>query len=1244
MKIINKLIKIVVFSFLIFSSSLYSQAIVVDPVGENSSTDSLEELIENVLISGGCATVNNFKSSSNNGSFKSYGYFTNTNKGFPFENGIILSTGSAKTAEGPNNTEGVSGGEMDDGWGGDTDIETILDTRFSDKMVTQNATYVQFDFIPKNKNVSFNYIFASEEWESGGFECPQSTDNVQDGFAFLIKGPGILPDIEFQGKTNEWKNIALIPETTVPVSIGTIYNYNLCIPQAAYSQYYKSNSPIGGTAAEESAIQFSAQTTVLKVDMVVVPDKLYTLKLVIADRGDTQYDSAVFLEAGSFNLGIDIGDDFTVLGGNALCEGDVLTLDSKQDPSMGAFQWKKLVGSDFENMPGENGTSYEVSESGTYKLEIEISSNCFMEGEIIVEFADKPAAPAFVTDYIACDPDNDGQYSFNLSTKDAEILNGQSTEDFQVRYFPDEAALIADTGELSAANYINSSSQETIWARIENKQAIYCYDTVSFKLVLYESALPRSSSEITPLVFCDNTAVGSVTDGKIFFDLTQRSSEILNGQNTGFSLEFYTDALMTALSRIVDPVNFENTVVGGQTIYVKMVNDLTTTCSSDISFVISVEEVPIVPVLSTINQCDNDGVNDKMYSFNFGDLKNTEVLNGQSASVFDITYYTSEVAANTLGLSISGNYTNTLASEIIWVRIHNRDKTDCFVVSSFLLNVYPMAYPKASEDILALAYCDNLSSGSDSDGKITFDLTEKATEVLNGQEADFSLSYYTDVTFSTASQILTPETYTNSTIGSEIIYVKMSGAFVNCEATTSFEVVVNPLPVVNDIVVLKQCDNDSDGISDFNLEEANSILSANYQNELFYYYLEKSAAEQDVSAITNTTIFTSGIATVWARVVSEDNCYRIAQVDLIVSVTSALDSFFVEYEQCDDALDGDNTNGVSTFDFSDVENQILTGGYFPVGQQPIISFYENETNALAEKNKIEDIVNYRNTGSPNEQDIYVRVDSGLNNHCIGFGPHVKLIVNKVPEVSIDKQGVVCLNDLPTPVWVHNIDPLLSYKWTDEDGIFLGTGSSIEINNGGDYTVVAIDAKGCESSPKTITMMVSEKAILTLAAITVSGTSKNSSISIDVSILGDGEYEYTLNEIDGDYQDEPYFGNVTPGIHMLYVRDKNLCGIAQIEVSVLGFPKFFTPNNDGFNDYWNIKGLRKNMYSKATVSVFDRFGKLLKTFDDSDIGWDGSFNGYSVPSSDYWYVITLIDLKGESKIVKGNFSLIRRKNE
>ena len=108
------------------------------------------------------------------------------------------------------------------------------------------------------------------------------------------------------------------------------------------------------------------------------------------------------------------------------------------------------------------------------------------------------------------------------------------------------------------------------------------------------------------------------------------------------------------------------------------------------------------------------------------------------------------------------------------------------------------------------------------------------------------------------------------------------------------------------------------------------------------------------------------------------------------------------------------------------------------------------------------------------------------------------------------------------------------------------------------------------------------------------------------------------------------------MYTVYVKDLNKCGTRSEEVSVLGIPKFFTPNGDGYNDLWNIRGFNRNTNSKAIISVYDRYGKMLKQFNPLSQGWDGVYNGTLMPSTDYWYTVQLED----GRIVKGHFSLKR----
>jgi len=146
-------------------------------------------------------------------------------------------------------------------------------------------------------------------------------------------------------------------------------------------------------------------------------------------------------------------------------------------------------------------------------------------------------------------------------------------------------------------------------------------------------------------------------------------------------------------------------------------------------------------------------------------------------------------------------------------------------------------------------------------------------------------------------------------------------------------------------------------------------------------------------------------------------------------------------------------------------------------------------------------------------------------------------------------------------------------------------------------------------------------------------------NVEIVPLGDGNYEYAING--GEFQDDPIFRDVPPGINTVVINDKNGCGTTEpIEFLVVGYPKFFTPNNDGVHDNWMVYGVEELV--NPMVYIFDRFGKLLKQI-DVNVGWDGTFNGRNMPSSDYWFRLEYErDNEGVmvAKSVRRHFSLVR----
>lgn len=132
----------------------------------------------------------------------------------------------------------------------------------------------------------------------------------------------------------------------------------------------------------------------------------------------------------------------------------------------------------------------------------------------------------------------------------------------------------------------------------------------------------------------------------------------------------------------------------------------------------------------------------------------------------------------------------------------------------------------------------------------------------------------------------------------------------------------------------------------------------------------------------------------------------------------------------------------------------------------------------------------------------------------------------------------------------------------------------------------------------------------------------SGLGLEVLVSGLGNYEYSLDNEDGPFQDSNIFTSVSKEDHLIYVRDKNGCGTIEYvfnqTLTKEDFPQFFTPNSDGINDYWQFHSLYENIANLDTTYIFDRHGNLLSQVSPESRGWDGTFNGKSMPSSTYWY--------------------------
>ncbi len=441
---------------------------------------------------------------------------------------------------------------------------------------------------------------------------------------------------------------------------------------------------------------------------------------------------------------------------------------------------------------------------------------------------------------------------------------------------------------------------------------------------------------------------------------------------------------------------------------------------------------------------------------------------------------------------------------------------------------------------------------------------------------------------------------------------------------------INDIPIISNDVTLKNCDEDGipDGFTDFNLEEAKEIITNNDNSLTVTYHILVNDANTAINPLIPFPFNNSISDTVYARVENNSGCYDISIVHLQVSTTSFPKGFQEELMECD----ADSSNdGIFSFDLTEASKNILD--QLPE-QNLIVQYYRNLSDAQLEQNEIQPQTAYRNE-IPYSQTLYIRVESNDNGDCYGIGPHLVLTVHPLPEFDVDPTAIVCLNLSSITLATYNPVDNYSYKWFNESGAILSNESTVTVSSGGKYTVIATSDTHCMSFPKTVEVTESIIATIDSNDITVTDNLENNTIEINIDNLGIGIYEFALDDEYGPYQTENLFEYVIAGKHTVFIRDINGCGTANIDVFVIGYPKFFTPNGDGINDTWQVDGVISQPNSK--IYIYDKFGKLLKQIESKGEGWDGLYRGNQMPSTDYWYMVQLDD----GRIHKGHFSLIRR---
>jgi gliding motility-associated-like protein len=1079
----------------------------------SNNTFTVDELVDGVLFEGGCTPITNIQSNTGTGVNRNgIAYFQANGTSFPIEDGIILSTGNALNANGPNDLADSSDNILS---GNDTDLENIM-AAAGFPLTSIDATWISFDFTPVGNFISFDYLFASEEYD-GFFECA-----FADAFAFILT----------DSITGDVTNLATIPGSAIPVQVITVRDppISACAPvnPSFFGQYNLLNNSFGapniGESATSSPIQFNGQTNVLTASSPVVPNRSYNIKLVIADASDGDYDSAVFIEGGSFDISVDLGGSRVASRGNPLCAGENYILDATLPALPGTtltYSWSRsdriIVGNSGTEIPGATSPTLQVTEDGFYAVDITFSNGCTANASVRLEFIELP--DTIPPDAISCDPAGPG--SFDLTIIENIMLSGLNAASYNVTFYESEIDAQNQTNVIPAtSNYQGQGNPQTLFVRTEDT-SFGCAVIYPFQLIVDDVF----AAPVQDIVICDD---------------------------------------------------------------------------------------------------DNDGVTTTTLA-DFDDL----VAPGYTPGTVTISYYTTQTDADNGTNPLGQTYTNNTSPETLFARVVATNDTGCFDTTS--INISVSIQPNVAQNPDDLILCDENNAG---DGIEIFDLTTVENDIIGTQNfTDISISYHTSQTDAdnNTAAITNPSAFQNTPGGSQTIYLRLENDTSGCfNTSTQFDLIVTQAPAINNPIVYELCDDSIlDGSTSFDLNtRINEITGGDLDVSTFFY-----ASQVDATARTNNIprIYTNTTNPQTIFVIVENNltgCTNTTTLDLTVR-DAPLANAAPDLTLCD----SDNTGNLTeTFDLTSNESTILNG---QVGFN--ITYHNTPASADDGSNPITNPTSFENSVTP--QTIYVRIAN--NTGCFAT-TSFDIIVNDIARPQLSDIYYLCLDSNGGIIEAANSPPILdtgldtsvfNFTWQRDGTNINGTSNAtLTATQVGIYTVTITDtATGCTTTQTTEVRQLGPPDNFGAQVTTNYFEERH---RIEAFAQGPAN-QYIFRIDDSPWQYNGNFIGVTPGPHIIVIQDLEGCASVEIPLNVIGYPLYFTPNNDGYHDTWNIIGL--NNEPRTIIYIFDRYGKLLKQLDPSSGGWDGTFNGQPLPSSDYWFKVEYVE-NGIPKSFSGHFTL------
>ena len=797
---------------------------------------------------------------------------------------------------------------------------------------------------------------------------------------------------------------------------------------------------------------------------------------------------------------------------------------------------------------------------------------CFTVSQLRFEVMERPVLNV-LDDVSICVDELTGDHLYDLSEFESLIIGNPA--DYTITYYTSLADAQVPQNPIAnpTAFPIPVNSTIEIFIRVEKDG---CPNIGNVEITVNSNPEVGENIEIGPICDADG-------DGFILVNLEDDAADLVDIP-ADYIISYHTSQADadSGTNPIPNPTNYSIPVNQTLTIFVR-VKHSANDCFSTATITYQTVERPVLNDLDAYALCvDQTGGN-----YNF-DLNYFNDLVTATPENYTITYHTSQSDADSgiNPINPADAYPIPVNSTVtVFIRV---EAAGCYDTRSVEISIN--SNPEVT-DLPDQSFCSNQQTGS-----IPYDLTQYESEWTNNP-ADYQFTYHTSQSDADSglNPIPNPNNYLIPLGAQTTIYVRVENPGTECFHTTILTLFPGATATLNEDLVYALCDENFDGIYLFNLNDLEADLNADPNSLEFAYYLSLNDAQNDINPIPQTQWSNYQInalpETIWVVATTVDEC-RSEPVSVLFEPGEdipTLDTVIGPVEYCQEDI----------INLHDFEDQIST-------EDVVFSFHLTLSDA---ENNLNPIVNTTEFEPQGNMSVFVRLEQ--EGRCPVLA-EIQFELLPTPSIELNQTSFeLCPGDTFEAIATSD-DPNADFVWyLGEDEI--GTGSTLAITANGTYTVIVTGENGCTN-----------EAVLTVSTPptpVITGIEIGPDYIIVSADSGDGggNLEYSLDGV--LWQNSPQFGNLIPGeIYTVYVREDG-CMKVSYDVAILAITNFVSPNGDGKNDTWEIRGIQAT--PEATIKLFDRYGKLfVDTNFEGNYLWNGKYLGNPVPSGDYWFILQI----------------------